>query len=363
MFRSSEGSISEARKVLHRLRIAELLLPADPGGLRLLAALRATLAGVLTFFLVVLLGTVAPLPVTDRILGFGIALVHRRQRARPDAAAAADHDRPGAARSRCLPPGLAAVLFDQPLAAATLLPLIMFAVAYGATCGPRWASLGIVALIAYFIGLVTHDPPSTLPMRFVVLLIAAGVAALIRWCCCRNGRGPNWTGCTTRSMPVSSGCWTASPPRSPPALGPLPGAGNCARTSTRLDEMVMLAQARAAATRADVPDRRRTLDASADDRTRHRAGRARRAAGSRHAGRPRRAAGRADGHAARQRAAGRRQSTKGLPARLALLAHVMHEAPATVPAPAAAPPAAASAARPAFRVADRGSHRTGDRGR
>ena len=141
MFRSSEGSISEARKVLHRLRIAELLLPADPGGLRLLAALRATLAGVLTFFLVVLLGTVAPLPVTDRILGFGIALF-----------VAANVCDPTPRRRlitialalpfACLATGLAAVLSDQPLIAATLLPLIMFAVAYGATCGPRWASLG-----------------------------------------------------------------------------------------------------------------------------------------------------------------------------------------------------------------------------
>ena len=41
-------------------------------------------------------------------------------------------------------------------------------------------SVGIVTLIAYFIGLVTHAPPATLPMRLVVLLVAAGVAALIR---------------------------------------------------------------------------------------------------------------------------------------------------------------------------------------
>ena len=56
----------------------------------------------------------------------------------------------------------------------------MFMVAYGAQRGPRWASLGIVALIAYFFGLVTHDPPATLPMRLVVLFLAAGAAGLIR---------------------------------------------------------------------------------------------------------------------------------------------------------------------------------------
>ena len=56
------------------MRVVRLLLPPDPGALRLLAALRATLAGVVTFFLVMLMGSVAALPVTDRILGFGIAL-------------------------------------------------------------------------------------------------------------------------------------------------------------------------------------------------------------------------------------------------------------------------------------------------
>ncbi|HEY7578052.1 MAG TPA: FUSC family protein, partial [Acetobacteraceae bacterium] len=45
---------------------------------------------------------------------------------------------------------------------------------------PRYASLGIVGLIAYMIGLVTRQPPETLPVRLVVLLIAAGDAALIR---------------------------------------------------------------------------------------------------------------------------------------------------------------------------------------
>ena len=52
----------------------DLVFPPDPGALRLLAALRATLAGVLTFFLVMLLGAVVAVPVTDRIVGFAIAL-------------------------------------------------------------------------------------------------------------------------------------------------------------------------------------------------------------------------------------------------------------------------------------------------
>jgi hypothetical protein len=59
---------------IRQVRVVQLLFPPDPGALRLLAALRATLAGVLTFLLVLLLGKFTALPVTDRILGFGMAL-------------------------------------------------------------------------------------------------------------------------------------------------------------------------------------------------------------------------------------------------------------------------------------------------
>jgi hypothetical protein len=126
------------------LRLVQLLFPPDPGALRLLAALRATLAGLLTFFLVMLLGSFATLPLTDRLLGFAMALF------------IAANVRDATMRQRlvtiALAPvfgfaatALAAVLSDQPLAAAVLLPLVMFAVTYGATRGPRWATVGIVA--------------------------------------------------------------------------------------------------------------------------------------------------------------------------------------------------------------------------
>ena len=158
--------------------LVRLLFPPDPGALRLLAALRATLAGVLTFLLVLLLGSIVSMPVTDRILGFAIALF------------IAANVRDGTPLARVVTiawtpvfafaaAALASVLTDEPLIAAALLPLIMFAVTYGATRGPRWATLGIVALIAYFLGLVTRAPVPTLPIRAVVLLFAAGDAALI----------------------------------------------------------------------------------------------------------------------------------------------------------------------------------------
>ena len=108
-----------------------LLFPPDPGALRLFAALRATLAGVLTFFLVLLLGSVIALPVTDRILGFAIALF------------IAANVRDGTPQQRLITIALAplfafvattlaALLFVDRSPRRPLLPLIMFAVAYGA---------------------------------------------------------------------------------------------------------------------------------------------------------------------------------------------------------------------------------------
>ena len=134
-----------------------------------------------------------------------------------------------------------------------MLPLIMFAVAYGAPRGPRWASLGIVTLIAYFIGLVTHDPPATLPMRLVVLLIAAGVAALIR-CVLLPERPRAELDRLHRAIhagivrvldriaaAVAAGTWTD------------PARQQLHEDVYRLDEVVMLAQARVAALAAELP--------------------------------------------------------------------------------------------------------------
>ena len=230
----------------------ELLFPPDPGALRLYAALRATLAGVLTFFLVLLLGNVIALPVTDRILGFAMALFI--------AANVRDGTRQQRLITIALAPlfafvatTLAALLFDRPIAAATLLPLIMFVVAYGAQRGPRWASLGIVALIAYFFGIVTHDPPATLPMRLVVLLLAAGDAALIR-CLLLPERPRAELDRLRRAIhagivrvldriaaAVTVGNWTG------------PAREELHRNVYRLDDVVMLAQARVAALAAELP--------------------------------------------------------------------------------------------------------------
>jgi uncharacterized membrane protein YccC len=213
--------------------------------LRLLAALRATLAGLLTFVLVMLLGSVAAVPVTDRLLGFAIALF------------IAANVRDGTMRQRlvtiALAPvfafvatAIAALLFDRPLAAAALLPLIMFVVTCGAQRGPRWATIGIVALIGYFIGLVTHQPPASLPMRLVVLLLAAGDAALIRCLLLPERPGAELERLRHAihagivhvldriAAAVEAGAWTG---RSRAALR---------REVQRLDDVVMLAQARAA---------------------------------------------------------------------------------------------------------------------
>ena len=111
--------------------LAGTVFPPDPGLLRLLAALRATLAGLLTFLLVVLLGAFLPLHLAptlpDRILGFAVGLFAGaavrdptgRQRAVTLALA------PFAAFALCV---AAALLLDHPLAAELLVPAIMFAV-------------------------------------------------------------------------------------------------------------------------------------------------------------------------------------------------------------------------------------------
>src|SRR3954463_11399199 len=97
------------------------LFPPDPGWLRLVAALSATLAGVATFVIVALMGTVVHVPVIDRVLGFAIALF---------IAATVRDSTPhqklttiaiggvGAGASTTV----AALLIDQPIADAVLLP-------------------------------------------------------------------------------------------------------------------------------------------------------------------------------------------------------------------------------------------------
>ena len=161
-----------------------VVFPPDPGLLRLLAALRATLAGLLTFLLVMLLGAVLPpylapsLP--DRILGFAIGLF----------AGAAVRDPTGRQRALTLalvPPAAfaaciaAALLLDHALAAELLVPAVMFAVTYGGARGPRWGALGTIALISYIISLVTRRPPSELPAQALVVCLGAADAAMVRF--------------------------------------------------------------------------------------------------------------------------------------------------------------------------------------
>ncbi|MBW4092821.1 MAG: FUSC family protein [Proteobacteria bacterium] len=234
-------------------RIAmDVLFPPDPGALRLRAAFAATLAGVLTFFLVMALGTVVAVPVADRILGFAIALFIAanlrdptpRQRLATIALA------PVAAFAATT---LAAFLLDRPLTAATAVPPMMFVVAYAAARGPRYALLGIVALIAYFVGLVTRQPPPTLPIRLLVLLLAAGDAALVRGLLLadrpeaelarlRHAIRAGIGGILARiAAALAAGGWT---PAARTALH---------RDIDRFGEAVMLAQARVAAIAAEVP--------------------------------------------------------------------------------------------------------------
>ncbi len=248
---SGWGLIEALPPVLHNL--IGLMLPPDPGALRLLGALRATLAAVLTFLLVLLLGTITAVPVTDRILGFAVALF------------IAVNVRDSTLEQRlvtiALAPfvafaatAIAALLLHQPLAAAAIVPFMMFAICYGATRSSRYASLGIVALIAYFVGLVTRQPPNTLPLRLVVLALAAGNAALIR-CVVMPERPQAELDRLCRAIHTAIdrvlqrieaaseiGAWTAA------------GREELHRETYRLGEIVMMAQARVAAMGVERPD-------------------------------------------------------------------------------------------------------------
>jgi Fusaric acid resistance protein-like len=234
--------------------VLEAMFPPDPGMLRLRAAFAATLAAVLTFFLVVLLGEVVAVPIADRILGFAIGLFIAANLRDPTlrqrlGTIALTWGAGGVATA------LASVLLPFPLAAAAIVPPLMFVVIAGAARGPRYALIGIVSLIAYFIGLVTRQPPDTLPLRLLVLLLAAGDAALVRLVLlpdrplaelARLRRAIH--GGVVRVLgdiaaAVAAGQWTAS-----------------TRAALRVDldrfaEVVMLAQARVAALATQLPGR------------------------------------------------------------------------------------------------------------
>jgi hypothetical protein len=228
------------------------LFPPDPGSLRLLAALRATLAGVLTLLLVLLLGMFVVAPITDRILGFAIALFI--------AATVRDND----IRQKLVTislgglaafasTALAALLLDQPFAAAAVVPVLMFVVVYSSIRGPRYASIGTVTLIGYIVGLVTRQPPETLPTRLLVIVLAAGVAALIHGVLLperplaelnrlrRAVRARIANVLDRIAAAVAAGAWTV-------AL-----RAELEREIARLSETVMLAQARVARLATQLP--------------------------------------------------------------------------------------------------------------
>jgi len=160
--------------------IRDHLLPPDPGALRAIAALRVTLAALLTLLELMALEALWPVPTSDRVLGFAVALF----------AGAAIHD--ATPRQRVVTTGLALVAVIAAVLAATLapqqyeasawlLPMIVFAATYGATRGPRWMAVGSVALIGYLVSLVAHGSPDALPMRLLVLCLAMLNMVIVRF--------------------------------------------------------------------------------------------------------------------------------------------------------------------------------------
>ena len=314
--------------------LVDLLFPPDPGALRLLAALRATLAAVIAFVAVVVLGLWVEVPLSDRIVGFAVALFIAANvrdptpRARLVTIAIA----PFVAFASSV---FATLLLPWPVAAAAIVPPLMFAIVYCASQGPRYASLGIVGLIIYFISLVARQPPATLPMRFVVLLIATAAVVLIRGVLMREQPQVELERLRRAvhasvdrvlhriARAVDIGAWTDA---SRAALR---------RDVSRLGETVMLAQARVAALGQQVPEQGSrwlyllTIELATE--------RVARAALQDLGGAEDRVGLHAllsaihDGIPPAQRSKG------ALAVALALLIHVLHETPTDAPRPAAAP--------------------------
>lgn len=228
------------------------LFPPDPGWLRLIAAVSATLAGLTTFVIVALMGTIAAVPVIDRVLGFAIALfiaatvrdstTHQKLTTIAIGGVGA-----------CASTIVAALLIDQPMADAVLLPAMMFVIAFFSVRGPRPGSIGLVSLIANLIALVSKQPAETLPLRLLIIVVAATVAALVR-CVLIPERPEAEIERLRRAVrsglnqvlaliaaAVDAGAWTAASRRS------------LRRQVSRLDEIIMLAQARLASS-AQQPD-------------------------------------------------------------------------------------------------------------
>jgi uncharacterized membrane protein YccC len=222
------------------------LLPPDPGGLRLMAAARATAAGLASFALVVLLGTIADVPVVDRVLGFGIALfiaaTVRDSGTRQKLVTIVAGGLSAAAATT-----MGALLTDTPIAEAVLLPAVMFVIALFGVRGPRYVSIGLAGLIAYLIAMVSKQPAETLPVRLLVIALSASCAALVR-CVILPERPEAELKRLERAIhgalakvlhviasAVSAGVWTQTT------------RGALRRQVDRLEEIVLLAQARLAA--------------------------------------------------------------------------------------------------------------------
>jgi uncharacterized membrane protein YccC len=194
-----------------------------------------------------------------------------------------------------------------------------------------------VGLIAYFVSLVTQQPPDTLPLRFVVLVLAAGDAALIR-CVLLPERpqaelerlhrairaGINRV-LTRIAAAVEAGTWTDTT------------RAALRRETYRLGDIVMLAQARIAASGAQNREQgSRWLHLLTIELATERSARF----ALQGLGAP---ADRAELLTTLQAvrngtAVPPQQSTAPLASALGLLAHVLSEAPQAAPPPVAAPP-------------------------
>jgi hypothetical protein len=168
----------DARKAVFRL--TRHAFPPDPGGIRMQDAARATLAGLATFIVTLLIGFIVPMPSGVEIFGFA-ASVFVMVSVRDETIASQRLTTVLAFLPMACLTVLTSLLVARPLALDALLVLLIAAAVYASAFGPRWSALAVVAVTSHLFGVVTQPPLSEVAERLAVLVLAVACAYLVRF--------------------------------------------------------------------------------------------------------------------------------------------------------------------------------------
>ena len=263
--------------------IIDYLFPPDPGLLRFTAAVRATVAGLATFFVALALGPIAEVDVLHRVLGFATAMFLAAMVPEGDTRSKLTTMLLGGIGAAAATT-ISSTFITMPAASVVVLPIVMLVLSWLGTRGPRFMAVALVSLMAYIITLVSHESLETVPQRLLVLAVAVAIAALVRCVlmperpeaelehlrqAVRNGIAK---ALGRIAAAVSSGGWTPQ------------GRAMLRRDIDRLDEVVLLAQRTPCVPRRTVPGTGLAVAAALGGSACRRGGRAHRLVGGRPAG-------------------------------------------------------------------------------